>query len=79
MHREVVRGSVVVEVCEVMDGAHCGDCLANCVDDGQRHDRPVLKGLRESKLSAQEQSCSKPKGPGPKTAEPSPEYIVSQS
>lgn len=55
MHRKVVGGSIMVEVREVINWAHCGDRLSNGVDNGERHNRPVLKWVKRIQVS-----CARP-------------------
>ena len=51
MPRNIVRGSIMVEVREVINWAHSDDYLPNGVDDGQRHDRPVLKEVKRIQVN----------------------------
>lgn len=43
----VVRGAVLVGICDVMDGTHCQDDLAHRVNDGQVNNSPVHGGENE--------------------------------
>ena len=51
VHRNIVRGSIMVEVREIVNWAHSNDYLPNGVDDGQRHDRPVLKEVKRIQVN----------------------------
>lgn len=51
VHRNIVRVSIVVEVHEVINWAHCNDYLSNGVDNGQRHNCPVLKEVKRIQVN----------------------------
>ena len=48
----------MVEVREVINWAHCNDYLPNGVDDGQRHDCPVLKEVKRIQVNCTRPSTS---------------------
>lgn len=51
MRSNVVRGPVVVVVCEFIDGADRGDYLSNGVDNRQPHNCPVFGRGKRPRVS----------------------------